>query len=333
MAGRWRHELLALAVEEGIGADEKRVGLELHQSAESGIDFALGAGLQNLQLHGLRARRFSHPSDDPFGLHIVWVHQHCDDAGLRNHLRKQLETLGCQFGHHHSDAGQVAARSRETRDEAALDRVPTADEDDRNRGGRVLCRSSRSDCVCCDQVDVACNEVGGQGGQLIKPALRPAIFDRNALSVHEAGFTQSLAESGHTRRRKVRCETAEKSDHRHRLLLRAQCAWDGHSAGQREQQFTTVHSMTSSAVTRGRPVRSSFRVPDAVWHSLIPVETRASSATKPSDTSATDADRRTAVPVLRKSLEICQEILTGWRSPCPRSPSANGERILPFDSL
>ena len=109
-------------------------------------------------------------------------------------------------------------------------------------GGRVLCRSSRSDCVCCDHVDVACNEVGGQGGQLIKPALRPAIFDRNALSVQEAGFTQSLAESGHTRRRKVRCETAEKSDYRRRLLLCAEGARCRHRAGQQQHQLAAPHS-------------------------------------------------------------------------------------------
>src|SRR4029077_17367491 len=100
---------------------------------------------------------------------------------------------------------------------------------------------------------------GGQGGQLIKPALRPAIFDRNALSVQEAGFTQSLAESGHTRRRKARCETAEKSDHRHRLLLRAESVRHGQRAAQHEHQLAPPHSMTSSARARidGGTVRPS----------------------------------------------------------------------------
>jgi hypothetical protein len=48
MACRERHELLASAVEEDVGADDERVSLQLHQSAEGGIDFPLGAGFQNL---------------------------------------------------------------------------------------------------------------------------------------------------------------------------------------------------------------------------------------------------------------------------------------------
>ena len=127
-------------------------------------------------------------------------------------------------------------------------------------------------------------------------------------------------------------EFTEVADDRHRLLLRTQATRRGRSAGQQQHQLTAGHSKTSSLRSRSPPSRSSLRLPDAVWHSLIPLETRASSATKPSDTSATDADRRTGVLVLRRILKICQNIFSGWSSPCPRSPSANGERILPFDS-
>jgi hypothetical protein len=70
--------VLAAAEKEHIGPDEERIGLKLHQSAEDGIDLALGTGLQNFQLCGLRARCFLHPVDDGLGLHIVWVRQQGD---------------------------------------------------------------------------------------------------------------------------------------------------------------------------------------------------------------------------------------------------------------
>jgi hypothetical protein len=45
-----------------------------------------------------------------------------------------------------------------------------------------------------DHVDLAVDEVGGQGGQPIIAALCPAEFDRRVLSLDVVGFAQSLAE-------------------------------------------------------------------------------------------------------------------------------------------
>ena len=47
-----------------------------------------------------------------------------------------------------------------------------------------------------DHIDLAADEVGGQCGQPIIAALRPAVFDRHVLSLDIAGFAQSLAERG-----------------------------------------------------------------------------------------------------------------------------------------
>ena len=47
-----------------------------------------------------------------------------------------------------------------------------------------------------DHVDLAADEIGGQGGQPIIMALRPAVFDRHVLSLDIAGFAQSLPERG-----------------------------------------------------------------------------------------------------------------------------------------
>ena len=55
-----------------------------------------------------------------------------------------------------------------------------------------------------DHVDLAADEIGGQCGQPIIVALRPAVFDRHVLSLDIAGFAQSLAERGHKRCRSGR---------------------------------------------------------------------------------------------------------------------------------
>src|SRR5206468_4035194 len=79
--------------------------------------------------------------------------------------------------------------------------------------------------------------------------LGPAVFDRQILSVDVAGFAQSLPEGGHAEGRGLCRHAAEKADHRHRLLLRAEGARRSHHAAQ-QQQLTAVHSMTSSARAR-----------------------------------------------------------------------------------
>src|SRR5438477_471166 len=231
----WRREGLA-----------RRVCLELHQSVEGGIDLPLGAGFQNLQLYCLRARRFPHAFDDYVRLHIVWVHQQGDDAGLRDHLRKQLETLGRELGDHHSDAGQVAARPGKAGDEAALDRVRSANEYNRNRRGRVLRRSCRSDCVRCDHVDLAADKIGCQCRELLKATFCPTVFNRDVLSFDVARFFQSAQKRGHLCRIRGGRRAAKEADNRHRRLLRAQRARNSRRA-QQEQQLAPPHLVTSSA--------------------------------------------------------------------------------------
>ena len=140
MACRQRHELLAPVVEEWIGADDERAGLQLDKGREGGLDVALGAGLQDMELHPLRARRFLHVSDHALGARIVRVHEQGDHPGLGNQLGKQLEPLGHQLAGEDAEAREVAARPRETGDEADPDRVADAGEDDRDRRGRVFRR-------------------------------------------------------------------------------------------------------------------------------------------------------------------------------------------------
>jgi hypothetical protein len=59
------------------------------------------------------------------------------------------------------DAREVAARPGEAGDEALLDRVIAAEEDDRRCRGRAFCGSYRSQAARGDHVDLTSDEFGG----------------------------------------------------------------------------------------------------------------------------------------------------------------------------
>jgi hypothetical protein len=54
-------------------------------------------------------------------------------------------------------------------------------------------------------------------------AFRPAVLNGHTLPLDITAFLQTLAKRDHHRRVSPRRRTVEKSDHRHRRLLRARC--------------------------------------------------------------------------------------------------------------
>src|SRR5262245_27623667 len=78
-------------------------------------------------------------------------------------------------------------------------------------------------------------------------ALRPAIFDRNVVTLNIAGLAQTLAERAQTVCPQIRRQNAEKSDHRHRRLLRACRKRPGSRRADQRNELALVHSITSSA--------------------------------------------------------------------------------------
>ena len=224
MARRQRHELLAPAVEERIGADEERAGLQLDEGGEGGVDLAFGAGLQDMELHPLRARRFLHVSHHALGTRIVRVHQQGDHAGLGNQLGKQLQPLGHQLGDRMLKPVRLPpGRARLATRPAATGSLPTMKTIGIVEVAFFAASAEGVAAARHDHVDLAADEIGGQCGQPIIATLRPAVFDRHILSLDIAGFAQSLAERGERRSRSGRA-AAEVADHRHRLLLRAEGA-------------------------------------------------------------------------------------------------------------
>ena len=120
-----------------------------------------------------------------------------------------------------AETGEVAAGPGETGDQAGRDRVPTPMKTIGIVEVALFAASAGTVPGGHDHINLAADEIGGQCGQPIIVALRPAVFHRQVLSLDIAGFAQSLLERGHKRHPGGRCAaSAEEADHRHRLLLR-----------------------------------------------------------------------------------------------------------------
>ena len=260
IARRKRYKLLAPAVEERIGIDDERAHSQLYKRSENSIDLAFGAGLQNVQLQSPRARPFLHVPKHRLVIWSVRVDEQGDYFGLRDQFGKQLEPFWGQRARHVAEASDAAPGPGETGNEASRYGVRDANEEYRDSRGCGFRRAHwRAATAGHDYVDLARDEVNSQRWKPILVVLRPPVLDRHVLSLDVAGFAQSPVERGNKWRKRAGRGTAEKTDHRHRLLLRAGRAWRSHRAAQQKYQLAPLHSMISSARTRidGGTVRPS----------------------------------------------------------------------------
>src|SRR5205823_8492180 len=74
MAGCQCYNLIASAVKERIGTDEKSIRVTLNEGRERVIDFAFSTGFEDLEPHAPSPRRFQHVSDRGVGIRSGRVH-------------------------------------------------------------------------------------------------------------------------------------------------------------------------------------------------------------------------------------------------------------------
>src|SRR5262249_30732530 len=99
-----------------------------------------------------------------------------------------------------------------------------------------------------DHRHLATYQIGCEVGQSVGLVLRPAILDRHVLALDIAGSAKALAECGQIGCTIDRRRAAEKSDYRHRWLLRARRERPrNRSAAEHCDELASFHSITSSA--------------------------------------------------------------------------------------
>src|SRR6516165_3747203 len=81
---------------------------------------------------------------------VFWIDQRSKDVGPRCNLMQQFQPLRHHRRTERSNAGEIAPRAIEARDEAETDRVFAHVENNRYRGGRLLGRNRGGDTECGD---------------------------------------------------------------------------------------------------------------------------------------------------------------------------------------
>src|SRR6516165_1517307 len=88
----------------------------------------------------------------------------CNANGLRHDLLEQFEPLHGQFRGHDGEPGYVAARARQTCDQAAFQRVARRSHDDRDALRCALRGADRSGAADYDDIDLRPQQIADQRG-------------------------------------------------------------------------------------------------------------------------------------------------------------------------
>src|SRR6516225_1738313 len=88
----------------------------------------------------------------------------CNANGLRHDLLEQFEPLHGQFRGHDGEPGYVAARARQTCDQAAFQRVARRSHDDRDALRWALRGADRSGAADYDDIDLRPQQIADQRG-------------------------------------------------------------------------------------------------------------------------------------------------------------------------
>jgi hypothetical protein len=117
-------------------------------------------------------------------------------------------------------ARDVTAGPVKAGNEAEPDRVVARFEDDRNGGGRRLCRKRRLSGSRGNHGHLPMNQISRHRRQPITSALRPAVFDRHVMAIDVTGFAQPFEKGRQLSRVTLGRSGVDKPNHRHRRLLR-----------------------------------------------------------------------------------------------------------------
>src|SRR5262245_10211389 len=134
---------------------------------------------------------------------------------------QEAQPLGCNLDVENIDAGSIAARSGKTGNETELNRVFADAENDWNRRSSDLGGKRRRVAAGCgNHGNAAANEVSHERRQTIIFALQPVVFEPRVLAFDGAGLVEAFVERSDIARGDIATTAADKSDNRHRLLLR-----------------------------------------------------------------------------------------------------------------
>jgi hypothetical protein len=195
------------------------------------------------------------------GSHRIGRIDEYSNTRRRGHqLTQEFKPLCHQLKSEKIDPRQIAARPGEAGDKTERDRVFGGEEDDRDRRRCRLRRKCPKSGDRDEHGHLTTGQIGYQCRQTIVLPLRPAVHDRYVLALDETRVLQAPMKSTQRVHPSDRRCAMEKSDYRHRRLLRACRERPRRSrAAKQRDELAPLHSITSSAMAsslvRGRYTR------------------------------------------------------------------------------
>src|SRR5215203_3150388 len=182
---------------------------------------------------------------------IGWIDEQRHDGRCRHQLVQKSQPLRRKFAAQRGYARYIAAWPVKAGDEPKCNRISASEDDDRDCRGGPLCRQRRGRRAWRrNYTHPAANQISGQNRQALVLSLGPPVFDRDVLALDKSGLVQTLTKNAEKACEQGRRFAAEKSNHRHRWLLRARSK--GPRGGRRNpcDDLPPPHSITSSARAR-----------------------------------------------------------------------------------
>jgi hypothetical protein len=106
------------------------------------------------------------------------------------------QSLACNISLLARQADDVAARSRQTRDEAGTNRIGRQREDNRDDRFRPFFRDDRFGRIRYNNIDPQLDELGCDLSVALPAALSPANLNRDVVTPNPPEFAQPLHKSG-----------------------------------------------------------------------------------------------------------------------------------------
>src|SRR6516162_3608098 len=170
--------------------------MQLHRGCECGIDGALVARQQYIYLLSDSARRFLNPAQMLGVIRTVRIEEYGNQLDTRNQRAEQAKPLTLHRGDEQIDTGEVAPGMAEASDEASVNRVDAACENNRNGRSSPL---GGYDAQCAPSRDqhrhLAAHQIRRHFGQPVVMALGPAELDGDVLAVEVASLFQACAKA------------------------------------------------------------------------------------------------------------------------------------------
>src|SRR5262249_52217617 len=174
---------------------------------------------------------------------------------------QEAQPLGCNLDVENIDAGRIAARSGKTGNETEFNRVFADAENDWNRRSSDLGgKRGRVAGGCGNHGNAAANEVSHERRQTIIFALQPVVFEPRVLAFDGAGLVEAFVERSDIARGNIATTAADKSDNRHRCLLRARRERPRCRAAESQDELTPIWLIELHPTPKCRDRTAEYRI-------------------------------------------------------------------------